>query len=197
MRADRRAGCGVAAIGLAVLAGCAGYEREAREPLPRPAWAGWGREQIVATARDVARRATHYVRGGQGKGGGYDCSGFVAAVYRRLGLDIKPAQGAGNGVTLIHRWCREHGHPPMMRQPQPGDLVFLDETYDRNGDGKTNARDTLTHIGIVESVNDDGTFVMLHAAGEREGIKRTPYEWTRRPKKAYGRISGVVLVPPE
>ncbi len=181
----------------AVLAGCAIHEGAMLEPAPRPVWAGWGREQIISTARDVARGATHYVRGGQGRGGGYDCSGFVSAIYRRLGMDIMPADGSGNGVRRIHGWCVAHGHPPMMRAPQPGDIVFLDETYDRNGDGKTNARDTLTHVGIVEAVQTNGTFTLLHAAGEREGIKRTPYEWTRRTKKRYGRISGVVLVPPK
>lgn len=186
----------IAACGMVLAAGCAVYEGELREPPPRATWAGWGREQIVSTAREVARGATRYVRGGQGRDGGYDCSGFVAAVYRKLGMNIKPANGAGNGVTLIHRWCRDHGHPPMMRRPQPGDLIFLDETYDRNGDGKIDARDTLTHVGIVESIEPDGRFILLHAAGEAEGIKRTPYEWTRRRKERYGRISGVVLVPP-
>ena len=89
-------------------------------------------------------------------------------------------------------------HPsPMMRPPRVGDLVFLDETYDRNGDGRINALDTLTHIGIVEEVKSGGTFIMLHAAGETEGVKRTTYEWTRRTRKRYGRISGVVLVPPD
>lgn len=189
----RRSGLGIAAAGLAFAAGCA------TEGGPgRPGWSGGGsRDRIVQAARQVAKTATHYARGGQGREGGYDCSGFVAAIYRTFGMEVMPATGAGNGVTRIHDWCIAHGHPPMMRQPRPGDLVFLDESYDRTGDGRVNARDTLTHIGIVETVKPDGTFIMLHAAGHAEGITRTPYEWTRRPKKAYGRISGVVLVPPD
>jgi hypothetical protein len=41
----------------------------------------------------------------------------------------------------------------------PGDLVFFDNTWDYNGDGLVN--DTLTHVGIVERQDPDGTVVFI------------------------------------
>ena len=41
----------------------------------------------------------------------------------------------------------------------PGDLVFFDHTWDYNGDGRVN--DPLTHVGIVEQVESDGTIVFI------------------------------------
>jgi len=150
----------------------------------------------VRAARHVAAGATHYVRGGTGKGGGYDCSGFIAAIFQRLGRHVVLAGGTANKVANIHAWCEANGFKPKMRKPLPGDLVFFDATYDVNGDGKTDARDRLSHAGIVESIRPDGWFVMVHAAGVRRGITRTTYEWTGRFKPKYGTISGVTFIPP-
>jgi len=47
------------------------------------------------------------------------------------------------------------------KRPTPGDLVFFDDTVDRNRDGRWN--DALTHIAVVISVDPDGTMVMAHA----------------------------------
>jgi hypothetical protein len=52
--------------------------------------------------------------------------------------------------------------------PQPGDLVFFRNTYDRNRDGKLN--DGLTHVGVVESVAADGTVSFVHRI--HGGVKR-------------------------
>jgi hypothetical protein len=48
-------------------------------------------------------------------------------------------------------------------------LVFFRETYDRNRDGRRN--DGLTHVGIVERVDKDGTVTFIHRANQ--GIKRS------------------------
>ena len=42
---------------------------------------------------------------------------------------------------------------------QAGDLVFFNDTWDFNGDGLVN--DPLTHVGIVEAVERDGTIVFI------------------------------------
>jgi hypothetical protein len=55
------------------------------------------------------------------------------------------------------RW-RDRG-----RRPDPGDLVFFDQTWDRDRDGKRD--DPLTHVGLVEWVNQDGTVTFLHRGG--------------------------------
>jgi hypothetical protein len=41
-----------------------------------------------------------------------------------------------------------------------GDLVFFKETYDFNRDGQAN--DGLTHVGLVDDVEADGTVVVIH-----------------------------------
>jgi hypothetical protein len=43
---------------------------------------------------------------------------------------------------------------------RPGDIIFWDNSYDRNGDGRFN--DELTHAGIVVAVEDDGTVSYVH-----------------------------------
>ena len=42
---------------------------------------------------------------------------------------------------------------------RPGDLVFFDNTWDYNGDGLVN--DPLTHVGIVERQEQDGTVIFI------------------------------------
>lgn len=178
------------ALGLAT--GCGAPERRPDDLANLPP----DRAAIVRAARHVAARATHYVRGGTGRGGGYDCSGFIAAIYARAGRNVVRPGGTGNKVAAIHAWCVASGFKPVWRKPLPGDLVFFNATYDVNGNGKTDADDRLSHAGIVESIRADGWFVMVHAAGVKRGITRTAYEWTRRHKPKYGTIDGLTFIPP-
>jgi len=99
-----------------------------------------------------------------------DCSGFVMAVLAARGLDIDQlldpkSQG---GVAALYRWADDHGSIHYRKVPAIGDLVFFDNTYDRNRDGRLN--DPLTHIGIVERVDPDGTVSVIHHV--RRGILR-------------------------
>ncbi|MGQ0811072.1 MAG: CHAP domain-containing protein [Nitrospiraceae bacterium] len=92
----------------------------------------------------------------------YDCAGVTRAIYLSQGIDLYERDGTGhqaNGVRLIHAHVREHGrihHGPVVR---PGDLVFFDNTWDFNRDGRVN--DPLTHVGVVERVEPDGTVVFI------------------------------------
>lgn len=178
----------------ALAAGCGGpaYHPDDVDLARLPA----DRAAVVRAARAVAAGATGYVRGGKGRDGGYDCSGFVEAVYLKLGLDVMQKNAGGNGIAKIHAWCKVHRLGPSFRKPLPGDLVFIDQSYDANGDGRIDGRDILSHAGFVESVRADGWIILLHAANEREGITRTPYQWTRSYKKRYGAIRGATFIPP-
>lgn len=92
----------------------------------------------------------------------YDCSGLARGVYFSQGIDLyegmEDVRGA-NGVRTIYRHVRRYGilhHGPNVRL---GDLVFFHNTWDYNGDGRLN--DLLTHIGVVERVESDGTVVFV------------------------------------
>lgn len=96
-----------------------------------------------------------------GKRFGDDCTGLVRGVYAALGVDLMSAGQAGdNGVTAIWRFTAQRGRLYDGGRPLPGDLVFFRETYDLNRDGQVN--DGLTHIGLVDDVEPDGTVLVIH-----------------------------------
>jgi hypothetical protein len=84
-----------------------------------------------------------------------DCSGFVSAVMTEEGLDMD-----GRVITIYERAVENDAiHWDLV--PIAGDLVFFDDTHDRNNNGLLD--DDLTHIGIVLDVEPDGTVVFGHA----------------------------------
>lgn len=92
----------------------------------------------------------------------YDCAGVTRAIYLSQGIDLYEGgeqKAQANGVRLIYEHVRAYGrthHGPTVR---PGDLVFFDNTWDSNQDGILN--DPLTHVGIVEAVEQNGTVVFI------------------------------------
>lgn len=92
----------------------------------------------------------------------YDCAGVTRAIYLAHGIDLyegAAGDNAANGVRLIYNHIRAHGQLHRGPVVQIGDLVFFDNTWDFNGDGRLN--DPLTHVGIVETVETDGTVVFI------------------------------------
>jgi hypothetical protein len=109
------------------------------------------RHALVATARETLGRV-------QGPG---DCVAFMRTVYRHVGLSLPDASQPGdNAVTGLYRAMVAEGRAFKGMRPEPGDLVFFEETYDRNRDGQRN--DGLTHVAVVESVDPEGIVSMLH-----------------------------------
>lgn len=98
----------------------------------------------------------------------FDCSGFVLETYRRAGIDLAPfmSRYTGNGVARLYALALDYG---LLTGDdlQPGDVIFWDNTYDRNGDGVWN--DPLTHTGIVTAVKADGTVEFTHSH-YRDGV---------------------------
>lgn len=116
------------------------------------------RGTAVGTAQALLGRSQVVVRG---KRYGDDCTSFVRALYEPLGINLlTEAEPGDNGVTAMWRFASHHGRIFAGGRPLPGDLVFFKETYDLNRDGQTN--DGLTHIGLVEDVEADGTVLVIH-----------------------------------
>ena len=100
-----------------------------------------------------------------------DCSGFVLAVFAGAKIPMKDILGTGRGQTSVadlYRLADERGLVHRQKVPAIGDLVFFNNTYDRNHDGRSN--DPLTHVGVVERVDADGTVTFVHRV--RRGVLR-------------------------
>ncbi|HVG02382.1 MAG TPA: CHAP domain-containing protein [Nitrospira sp.] len=92
----------------------------------------------------------------------YDCAGVMRAIYLAYGIDLyqgTEVTSTANGVRLIYNHLRSYGRLHLGPIVRAGDLVFFDNTWDSNGDGQFN--DPLTHVGIVEMVEDDGTVIFI------------------------------------
>jgi len=83
----------------------------------------------------------------------YDCSGFVDAAHARAGIDLGHKNTAAL-FALADKLGVDHDEPRI------GDAVFFDDTYDRNKNGRLD--DALSHIAIVEDIDDDGTMTLVH-----------------------------------
>ena len=101
-----------------------------------------------------------------------DCSGLILAVFAAENnpLDelLKDAKPGESNVAALYRAAAKRKLLHKHRVPDIGDLVFFDNTWDRNMDGQAN--DPLTHIGIVERVDPDGTISFIHRS--RGGVLR-------------------------
>ena len=94
-----------------------------------------------------------------------DCSGAVAAIYYSVGIDVTKDYGkfSGNGVKRLYLALESKGLLANRKDnPLPGDVIFWDNTYDKNED-KYFGNDPLTHTAVVVGVEDDGTIQYLHA----------------------------------
>ncbi len=152
-------------VALATLVGCATFTGDPPAPSVggrsccKSVDASSRRAAIVQTASKLVGATTIQTNG---KRIAYDCAGVTRAVYLAHGIDL---YGSGspdpkaNGVRLIHHHISRHGtfhEGPVVR---PGDLVFFHNTWDYNRDGLAN--DPLTHVGIVERQEGDGTVVFI------------------------------------
>ena len=101
---------------------------------------------------------------GSFRGHRYDCSGMVNAAYSRAGIDL----GGRNSAALLEL-ARERHVFHRRKTPRPGDIAFFDNTHDRNGNRRLD--DKLTHVAVVEKVDEDGTITLIHKGGS--GVVRT------------------------
>ena len=131
---------------------------------------GPGRPEGAAGLTDTQAalvEAAHWAVGrsslsNNGKRFAMDCSGVVSALYWRAGLDLQSAypRYTGGGAARIHAWLDDESLLSRPDAPAPGDLIFWDNSYDRNGNGL--ADDELTHIGMAVSVDSSGVVTYVH-----------------------------------
>ncbi|WP_043711160.1 CHAP domain-containing protein [Corallococcus macrosporus] len=127
---------------------------------------GDARAKVLATARSLVGKTQVNLKGRKYPS---DCTGLIVGVYAQAGVTFRgTVQPGDNGVTAMYRFARARGRVYTEERPTPGDLVFFNETYDQNRDGRRN--DGLTHVGIVESVSASGTVTVIHRV--RRGVAR-------------------------
>lgn len=156
----------IAAVAIVALVGCTTRPAErprASAPEARPCC----RSVELAPSRTAIVRTAARLVGAKtiesnGRHIAYDCAGVTRAIYLKHGIDLYsggPSEPNANGVRLIHAHIRQQGTFHQGPVVHPGDLVFFNNTWDYNGDGKVN--DPLTHVGIVERQEPDGTVVFI------------------------------------
>ncbi len=99
-----------------------------------------------------------------------DCSGVIRAIYYKAGIDLAQDfnKYKGGGTMRIHETLRSKGLIYRPAVPVPGDILFWDNTYDANHNGRSD--DMLSHIGmVVSSDKKSGNVVYVHH-NEKKGI---------------------------
>lgn len=147
-----------------LLAACAGTSRIG---LDSPSSEGLSERLAARAASLVGHRGAFEVNGSRFNA---DCSGFVAAVYQAEGIPFgrllarvspRETSGAAAAYQVVKAYGVVFGGGGEW--PAPGDLIFFNDTYDRDRDGR--ADDRFTHVGVVEYVSG-GTVVFLHRGGK-------------------------------
>lgn len=85
---------------------------------------------------------------GSGKWFNRDCSGVICAIFMEAGYPLQEKlrrvyKEGMNNVSVLYAIAE----PLTLEDVLPGDLVFFDNTYDRNNNGLSD--DSFTHVGIV------------------------------------------------
>lgn len=90
-----------------------------------------------------------------------DCSGLIYAIYHKSGYYMQPElwNYQGSGVQRLYSWSMDKGQI-LAEPPQAGDLIFWDNSYDKNGNGLWD--DDLTHVGMVIKIDQDGLVHFIH-----------------------------------
>lgn len=99
-------------------------EREKQQQQEQQQQANAGGGDLISTAKSVM--GTPYVWGGTSPSG-FDCSGFIYWAHKQSGNDI--------GRTNVDGY---YNRSQIVNNPQPGDLVFFENTY----------KSGISHMGI-------------------------------------------------
>jgi cell wall-associated NlpC family hydrolase len=146
--------------------------KSAAGPTARPGSAPVERHKpppLSPAAPDIARAARYFLKRGELKWGGRrysaKCTSLVQAIYDKLdwqGVRLSGSVGDLHAGCLARSW--------LVDTPEPGDLVFFDNTWDANRNGELD--DPLTHVGVVVALTPDGRVRYVHVGSRRlrEGV---------------------------
>lgn len=103
-----------------------------------------------------------------------DCSGFVSMVFNKFDYKFTDVFYTGSVasasmVQTIYIYTQKFGNIFKDKTPKVGDLIFFDNTHDRNKNRKVD--DKLTHIGIVIGVEPNGTVHYIHHSSKGVNIQ--------------------------
>ena len=121
----------------------------------------------VVALREKLAEGAHYVLGRKqllirGRRFTMDCTGTVLAIYWYAGVDLSRdfAKLRGNGVSRVYQTLKRRDLLYSTTQPLSGDIIFWDNTYSE--DGSYGGDNPLSHMGMVVSVDDQGTIAYVH-----------------------------------
>ena len=108
---------------------------------------------------------SNFMQGFLGKKDGGDCSGFVSLVNKNINnvyfsetnlLKFYGEQGSKS--QAIYNFYKKRN---LISQTSPklGDLVFFNNTTSQT---KGKNKQTITHLGIIDRIEDDGTIRFMH-----------------------------------
>jgi cell wall-associated NlpC family hydrolase len=112
-----------------------------------------------------------------------DCIGFVSyCFYKAAGVDLwsYAEGGSDNGCELVYTGMNSRGMVFDAKTARPGDIIFFNNTYDFNGNGKWD--DPLTHVAVVIDKIDYDTLVFIHWAS---GAVKEYHINLEQPRTAY------------
>jgi hypothetical protein len=127
------------------------------------------RDSLIATGADLLENNITSFKVGSDSFTS-DCIGFVETVYHKVGIPFRDVmsmvnQEGGSAVRTAYIAVKKYGI--LFKDettPEPGDLIFWDNTFDYDRDGRYD--DPLTHIGMVAEVLPDGTVKYIHRGGK-------------------------------
>lgn len=136
-------------------------EGSATPGLPRPRRSDATARQVVGGAVSLLEETRMVVDGEVYR---HDCIGMVEAAYATVGIDLT------SDISLLYAQAKvlEVFHQDPF--PLPGDVVFFDNSYDKNGNGVRD--DPNTHVAVVERVEEDGTIHIIHLGGRGKPVTR-------------------------
>ena len=154
---------GAAALAVVALSSCA-TSRGVQELPGHPRQSVRARQELlVQAAHDLIGVDQLFV--GDAEYDTEDCTATVLAAYAAAGINLgaKFHRYRGNGVSRLYQMMRAHRlyyRANRRTRPAPGDVVFFDNTFDRNGNRRWD--DKLTHMALVVAVDRHGTISYLH-----------------------------------